>query len=114
MSEIIERKAFEIGNYEPENGSYMVVNKKIINEIVRGKEVRLEEVVFRKPYAGIKIEGDKIEITDKNPIPESRPTLRAMFERGDIVLLKRDFRERINIAPGMRVKMFLRFRGGKK
>ena len=105
-----------MANYEPENGYYLVMNKNIIDSITGNNGKMLEEVVFRKPFTGIKVSAEKIQLAKENPIPEYRPNQRAMFDRGDIILLNREFRESANIAPGIRLKMFLKFKskGGKR
>ena len=113
MEDFVERKAFEVANFEPENGFHLVIHKKVIDELKNGNGKKLKEIVFRKPFAGVRVEAEKIQVTKANPIPEFRPNQRAMFERGDIMILNRDFRESINIAPGMRVKTFLKFKGKK-
>ncbi len=112
--EKIERKAFQVANFEPTNGFEIVFNKKFIEEVVKSNGDKLKEVVFRRPFAGIRVDAGKIQLTNENPIPVTRPEQRAMFDRGDIAILNREFRENHNIAPGMRVKMFLHFKGGKK
>jgi hypothetical protein len=114
MEDFVTRKAFEVANFEPENGFQVVLNRKAIESIKGRNGRKLEEVVFRKPYSGIKIEADKIQLANRNPIPNDRPNQKAMFDRGDIVILNREFRENANISPGTRLKMFLRFKTGKK
>ena len=110
MEDFVTRKAYEVANFEPENGFQIVLNRKSVESIKGRNGMKLKEVVFRKPYSGIKVDAEKIQLTKRNPIPRDRPNQRAMFDRGDIVILNREFRESVNISPGTRLKMYLRFK----